>query len=176
MFVLALVPVVCFSVHLVSSTAKTKATHAAATVSPEIKAAAHAIVATGCDQSLWKHVYHPARLQVVEPCVEVTGTIHHLKKEADGDDHIQVKLDPPFEKLLNARNVSIQAGCLVIEPVCEGPVTQADAISACRDFHSPVRLPKDNQHVKILGAFILDTEANHGWTELHPVTRIVVAQ
>ena len=32
--------------------------------------------------------------------------------------------------------------------------------------------PPDGQHVKILGSFVLDTEANHGWTEIHPVTSI----
>lgn len=165
--------VCCFSLQFAGSpAAKTKTTRPAKTVSPEIKAAAHAAAATECDNSLWQHVYHPARLQVVEKCIEVTGTIYHRKKEADGDDHIQVKLDPPFDKLLNARNISIQASCLVVEPVCEGLVTQADAVAACRDFHSPVRLPDRNEHVKILGSFILDTEANHGWTEIHPVTSI----
>jgi hypothetical protein len=168
-----LLTVFCFGVQFANSpNAKTRTARAAATVSPEIKAAAHAAVATGCDKSLWQHVYHPARLQVVEQCIEVTGTIHHRKGEADGDDHIQVKLDPPFDKLLNARNINIQAACLVIEPVCEQAVTQADAMLACKDFHSPVRLPSGNPHVKILGSFVLDTEANHGWTEIHPVTSI----
>lgn len=142
------------------------------TVSAEIKAAAHAAAATGCDDTLWKHVYHPARLKVVEKCIQVTGTIEHIKREADGDDHIQVKVDPPFDKLLNDRNKTAQAISLVVEPVCEGPVTQADAVAACKDFHSPVRLPKDGTQVKILGSFVLDTEANHGWTEIHPVTSI----
>jgi hypothetical protein len=156
--------------HKKAGTTKTGAS--TGTVSAEIKAAAHDAAATGCDDTLWKHVYHPARLKVVEKCIEVTGTIFHIKKEADGDDHIQVKVDPPFDKLLNDRNKTAQAGSLVVEPVCEGPVTQADAMAACRDFHSPVRLPKDGMQVKILGAFVLDTEADHGWTEIHPVTSI----
>src|SRR5437867_13276307 len=101
--------VFCFSFEFVSSNAKTRTKRVPATGSPEIKTTAHAAAATGCDNSLWKHVYHPARLQVVENCIEVTGTIDHLKREADGDDHIQVKVDPPFDKLLNARNISIQA-------------------------------------------------------------------
>jgi len=50
------------------------------------------LVATGCDVSLKTHVYKPARLQVIQECIEVTGTIHHTKKEADGDDHIQLKV------------------------------------------------------------------------------------
>ena len=73
---------------------KTKTSKAAPTISAEIKAAAHAAATSGCDTSLWKHVYRPARLVVVEKCITVTGTIDHIKREADGDDHIQVKVDP----------------------------------------------------------------------------------
>jgi len=155
-----------------SQTKTTKAAKATPSVSAEIKAAAHAAAATGCDDSLWQHVYHATRLVAVEKCIEVTGTIHHTKREADGDDHIQVEMDPPFDKLLNSRNMQVQAGSLVVEPVCEGPVTQTDAVGACKDFHSPVRIPKDATKVRILGSFVLDTEANHGWTEIHPVTSI----
>ena len=157
-----------------SKTGTTTGTGTTGAVSAEIKAAAHAAVATGCDDTLWQHVYHPTRLKVVEKCIQVTGTIFHVKREADGDDHIQVKVDSPFDKLLNDRNRTVQAGSLVVEPVCEGPVTQADAVAACKDFHSPVRLPKDGTQVKILGSFVLDTEANHGWTEIHPVTSITL--
>ena len=109
---------------------------------------------------------------MVEKCITVTGTIDHIKREADGDDHIQVKVDPPFDRLLNDSNIQVQAGALVVEPVCEGPVAQADAMAACRDFHSPVRIPTGSQQVKILGSFVLDTEPDHGWTEIHPVTCI----
>ena len=77
---------------------------------------------------------------------------------------------PPFDRLHS--NIQVQAGALVVEPVCEGPVAQADAMAACRDFHSPVRIPTGSQQVKILGSFVLDTEPDHGWTEIHPVTCI----
>ena len=170
---LMLLIICCVRIVLANSQGtKTKSAKPAATVSAEIRAAAHSAVATGCDTSLWQHVYHPARLKVVEKCIAVTGAIHHIKREADGDDHIQVKVDPEFEKLLNDRNKTAQGGFLVVEPVCEGPVTQTDAEAACKDFHSPVRIPPDGQQVKILGSFVLDTEANHGWTEIHPVTSI----
>jgi hypothetical protein len=138
---------------------------------PALVAAAKPLVATGCDESLWAHVYHSTRLQVVARCIEVTGTIHHIKKESDGDDHIQLKVDSQFETLLNDRNKTVQAGCLVVEPVCENPVTQPDAISACRDFHATVNVGAKGR-VKVLGAYVLDTEANHGWTEIHPVTSV----
>jgi len=42
---------------------------------------------------------------VVEKCSAVTGTIHHVKREADGDDHIQLKLDPEFPDLLNDKTL-----------------------------------------------------------------------
>jgi hypothetical protein len=103
---------------------------------------------------------------------QVTGTIHHTKPEADGDDHIQLRVDSQFADLLNDKNKTVQANSLIIEPVCQGPVTQADALAACRDFHSPVEVPAKGTKVRVLGRFVLDTEAGHGWTEIHPVTSI----
>jgi len=155
------------------TTHSTGAHHAAsATIPAAFKAAAKPLVADGCDASLWEHVYHPQRLKVVEKCIAVTGTIHHSKREADGDEHIQLTLDSEFSNLLNDRNNKIQAKSLVIEPVCQGPVTQADAVVACRDFHSPVDLLPKGKHVRVLGSYVLDSEANHGWMEVHPVTSI----
>jgi hypothetical protein len=137
-----------------------------------IQAAAQSAAAQGCDASLLKHVYNPRRLQMIQPCIEVTGTIFHIKPEADGDDHIQLRVDPQFEILLNQLNKSEQADSLILEPVCQGLVTQLDAIAACRDFHSPVEVPAQGTRVRVLGRFVLDREADHGWTEIHPVTRI----
>ncbi len=145
-------------------------------VDPALAAAAKPFVTTGCDPLLWDHVYHLQRLQLVENCISVTGTIHHVKKEADGDDHIQLKLDSEFTGLLNDRNKTAQAGSLVVEPVCQGTVTQADAQAACRDFHSTVEVPKQGTHVRVLGSYVFDSEANHGWMEIHPVTSIEVIQ
>src|SRR2546425_891387 len=83
-------------------------------IDPALAAAAKPFVATGCDPLLWEHVYHLQRLQVVEKCISVTGTIHHVKKEADGDDHIQLTLNSQFGGLLNARNKTAQANSLVV--------------------------------------------------------------
>jgi hypothetical protein len=140
------------------------------------KAPAGLAPATGCDASLWDHVYHPQRLRVLSKCISVTGVIRHIKQEADGDYHIQVRLDPQFAKLTNARNLSAQAASLVVEPVCQTQVTQADAQEACRDFHSPVRVPGEGTHVRIKGSYVLDAEPGHGWMEIHPVTSIDVIQ
>ena len=146
-----------------------------ARVDPALAAAAKPFIATGCNANLWKHVYHPQRLQVIEPCISVSGTIHHVKKEADGDDHIQVLLDPEYAGLLNDINKTEQAGSLVIEAICQGPVTQPDAVSACKDIHPTVDVPAQGTRVRVLGSYVLDTEADHGWTEIHPVTSITSA-
>ena len=106
----------------------------------------------GADESLWDHVYHPKRLVVVQECISVTGTIYHRKKEADGDDHIQLRLDDKYTVLLNTRNKTAQKECLVLEPVCQHAVTQPDAKAACQDFHSGVKVPKKGSHVKATGA------------------------
>lgn len=51
-----------------------------------------------CDQSLWNHVYHPERLQIIDSCKSVLGTIESKKSEPDGDFHIRLKLDPSILK------------------------------------------------------------------------------
>ena len=124
-----------------------------------------------CDQSLWNHVYNPQRLQVVDSCKSVLGVIESKRVEKDGDYHIRAKLDPPFSNLINSANMKNQFGDLVVEPICVNRVTQADAISACQNFHQNISIPPIGSHVNITGSYVLDKE--HGnWAEIHPVTSI----
>lgn len=120
------------------------------------------------------HVYHPDRLQVLQPCITVSGLIDFERKEADGDYHIGLKLDPKYASLVNACNATClngdEHGDLVLEPVCELPVTQADAVSACAGYHNPLVLPPVGAHVTVTGAYVLDLD--HGWTEIHPLMTI----
>ena len=127
-----------------------------------------------CDVSLWQHVYHPQRLEIREQCISVSGTIQKVRREPDGDDHIQLKLDPAYAGFINKENVARQDGDLVVEPVCENPVTQADAKAACRDYHSDIVVPPVGSHVTIVGSYVLDND--HGWMEIHPATSISVIQ
>jgi hypothetical protein len=125
----------------------------------------------GCDQTLWKHVYNPSRLQVAAPCKSVLGIIESKRVERDGDYHIRVKLDSPFSNLINSANIKNQFGDLVVEPICVNRVTQTDAISACQNFHQNISIPPTGTHVNITGSYVLDKE--HGmWAEIHPVTSI----
>jgi hypothetical protein len=124
-----------------------------------------------CDQTLWKHVYNPTRLQVVDACKSVLGVIESKRVEKDGDYHIRVKLDPQFSNLINSANIKNQFGDLVVEPICVNRITQADAISACQNFHQNISILPIGSHVNITGSYVLDKE--HGsWAEIHPVTSI----
>jgi hypothetical protein len=138
---------------------------------------------SGCDATLWDHVYNPQRLIVKQNCIEVTGTIvdatngkRHdgVRKEADGDTHGWLEVDPQFKNLLNAGNMSDEGGNLVYEIVCKFKVSQADAKEACPlTYHTPVQLPPVGSHVQIIGSYVQDT--NHAkWMEIHPVTKITV--
>lgn len=128
----------------------------------------------------WDHVYKPERLSVIQPCVTVTGTIvdatHGKRKdgvrhEADGDTHGWLRVDPPFRKLLNAGNRSAEGGNLVFEVVCYFPVTQKDAIQACRGYRSTLTVPPVGSRVEIRGTLVQDM--NHArWIEIHPVASI----
>jgi hypothetical protein len=144
---------------------------AEAATSEEMSAAARTAAASGCDAELWNHVYRRTRLHVVEGCIAVTGTVRHVKRESDGDDHIWLAVDPEFSKLLNERNRT-QGNSLILEPVCQGPVSLPEAHAACRDFHSPVSVPAAGEKVRVVGAYVLDTES--GWMEIHPVSSIEV--
>jgi hypothetical protein len=127
-----------------------------------------------CDQSLWQHVYRAQqRLQVIKPCITVTGIIDEIRThEADGDFHILLHLDPQFSNLLVPANQR-EHGDLVLEPVCQHTPTAPNAIAACKNFHQDINIPDVNAHVAVTGAFVRDKEPGHGWTEIHPVTSIV---
>jgi len=137
---------------------------------------------TPCDASLWNHVYHPLRLIVKQPCITVAGTIvdatagkkpDGVRHEADGDTHGWLKVDPEFENLLNAGNISDEQGNLVFEIVCRFHVSQQDAKAACANYTDQVSLPPVGSHVQIVGTLVQDT-FHAKWMEIHPVTNITV--
>jgi hypothetical protein len=138
---------------------------------------------TGCDTRLWDHVYNPERLIVKQKCISVTGTIvdatngkrsDGVRKEADGDTHGWLKVDPQFKSLLNPGNMSDEGGNLVYEIVCKFKVSQADAKAACPlTYRTPVQLPAVGSHVEILGSYVQDTY-HAKWMEIHPVSKITV--
>jgi hypothetical protein len=123
----------------------------------------------GCDAALWAHVYHPDRLHVVRQCMTVRGTVTEVEWEPDGDLHIRLATRPA---LVNSVNDQYQAGDLVLEEICQGTVSQADAEAACGGVPHDLTIPAVGDHVTVTGSYVLD--ANHGWMEIHPVTRLTV--
>lgn len=137
---------------------------------------------TQCDPSLWDHVYHPLRLIVKQQCISVTGTMvdatagkksDGVRHEGDGDTHGWLKVDPEFQSLLNAGNISDEDGHLVFEIVCRFHVSQQDAKAACANYTDHVSLPPVGSHVQIVGTLVQDT-FHAKWMEIHPVTSITV--
>lgn len=104
-----------------------------------------------CDQSLWDHVYHPERLQIIDRCKTVLGIIESNTAEADGDYHIKLKLDPQFSNLINSANVNGQFGDMVVEPI---------------------HISYVGSHVNVTGSYVLDNQ-HGGWVEIHPVINMV---
>ena len=135
---------------------------------------AGAVVCTAEPQA---HVYHPDRLRLLNACVTVSGTIESVTPEPDGDDHVRLRLDPgqacAGEPCVNAGNVSGQHGDLLLEPVCEHAVTQADAVAACTGWRDPLASPPVGRHVTVSGPWVLDMD--HGWNEIHPLEAVRVS-
>ena len=140
----------------------------AAVVAPSLAASPAACQPT--DQDTF--VYHPARLQVLAPCIHMTGTVVVIRREADGDEHVLVAPDPAFAGLVNAANSGLELGDLVVEPVCELAVSQTDAQAICATDHDPLALAGlvAGAHVWMEGRYVLDTD-HGGWAELHPLYR-----
>ena len=118
-------------------------------------------------------MYHPQRLQIIDSCKSVLGTIESKKSEPDGDYHIKLKLDPQFSNLINSANVDGQHGDMVVEPICQHAITESIAAAvACSNFHQNINIPAVGSHVNVTGSYVLDKE-HKGWAEIHPVTHII---
>ena len=121
-----------------------------------------------CNADLWKHVYTPDRLRVIEPCTAVEGRVASVHRAADGDLHIG--LDPEQKSLLNLTNVMHAQRRLIVEVVCDHPSVKNQAGPACEGFVSTIAAPKVGDRIRVTGAYV--TDIDNGWNELHPVTRI----
>lgn len=124
--------------------------------------------AADCNADLWKHVYSPERLAVIEPCTAVTGRVVSVHRAMDGDLH--VGLDPDQKSVLNLTNAMHAQSHLIVEVVCDHPSARSQAAAACERFVSNITAPNVGDHVRVTGAYV--TDRDDGWNEIHPVTRI----
>jgi len=123
-----------------------------------------------CNADLWKHVYQPERLKVIEACTAVEGRVATIHRAADGDLH--VGLDPDEKSVLNLVNVMHAKRRLIVEAVCDHPSTEPEPGRACSGFTSAIAAPNVGDRVRVTGVYVTDTD--NGWNEIHPVTRIDV--
>ena len=126
--------------------------------------------ASVCDPNLWKYVYNPTRLKVVDKCISVTGVIKESSADDDGDQHMLLKLDAGQENLLKDRNLKKKKGTLVIEAVCMNTITKSKVGGACKGYINHIQLPKTGDHVKVTGSYVIDS--HNGWAEIHPISKI----
>lgn len=98
-------------------------------------------------------VYHPNRLQVIDPCYTLQVTVKGYRHETDGDIHIYTTTtDPSFKYKPGA------GGYFIVE------FTARDA--------GHFAVPVVGQTITVTGSLNLDTD--HGWNELHPVFQVVL--
>ena len=127
-----------------------------------------------CDANLWKYVYDPERLQILDKCKVVVGTIKETNADEDGDQHMLLRLDKGQDDLLTERNMKKKEGNLVIEAVCINNISRKKALGACTGYVNHVELPKVGDHVKVTGSYVIDS--HNGWAEIHPITKIEIQQ
>lgn len=144
----------------------------AQSVNQDQKVEVSQFAATGCDASLWDHVYSPARLHQLAPCLSVTGVIDESSVDEDGDQHFLLKLDPGQDRLVNKRNAKKKAGDIVLEIVCANPTTMKKPKSACAGYTNRIPIPAVGAHVRATGTYVIDS--HNGWAEIHPVSKIQV--
>jgi hypothetical protein len=121
-----------------------------------------------CNADLWKHVYSPERLGVIEACTAVAGRVVSVHRAVDGDLHIG--LDPEQKSTLNLINVMHAQRRLIVEVVCDHPSVKNQAGPACEGFTSSITAPNIGDRIRVTGAYV--TDRDNGWNEIHPVTRI----
>jgi hypothetical protein len=134
-------------------------------------------------------VYLPFRLHVKSRCVTVRGRVDCVRREPDGDVHIELRLNRAYRHLLTAANAyqrcpGHRGPHLVVEIIpqnAELPFTDNSATRA--GFVTP-KAPKPGQRVKVTGPYVWDTNALHdliypgrhiaNWAEVHPAWNVTV--
>lgn len=130
--------------------------------------AAVKLPAGDCNADLWKHVYNPERLGVIETCTAVEGRVVSVHRAVDGDLHIG--LDPDQKSILNLTNVMHAQRHLVVEVVCDHTPPDKGAVSTCAGYTSQITTARVGDRIRVTGAYV--TDRDNGWNEIHPVTRI----
>lgn len=102
-----------------------------------------------------------AKLKVLSTCETITGVVHDMSGQRQGDDgdyQFNVDVDSQYKHLLNDANNNQVSGMLVVEIV---PKDQNS---------SNVYIPQNGDKIQAIGSWV--TDKIHGWNEIHPAWRI----
>jgi hypothetical protein len=137
-------------------------------------------ILSACRSDPHEGVHDPQRLDVLAPCVAVTGTVVEVPKlPLDGDHTFNIAVDDPYANMLNDQNR--QEGGLHVEIVPEDqpgctqgqPITQPPGynnLGVCSGADIP--WPTVGQRVRVVGSYVHDTWA--GPNEIHPAWSVEV--
>jgi len=145
---------------------------------PTIRAAEASLskqfASTGCTDDpvayLQERIWNAKRLEVIEPCVTITGVVTAVRPILDGDLHLHVRPDPEFAGLVNEKNIQARGGNLILEPQCFWAMWRRNSTGSCKNRGFPIHIPKVGTRVRVTGTFVFDRD--HGWNELHPIFRL----
>ncbi len=125
-----------------------------------------------------RYVWRSSRLQLIQPCIRVTGMVVDVATSggADGDIHMDIRVDPPYEALLTEGSKH-NDGYLIVEAVCQFPPPQMEALRICASDPDPYLgpFPRSGDHIWVEGRYVLDLQ-HYAWAELHPLYRWGVIQ
>lgn len=104
-----------------------------------------------------------AKLKVLSTCETITGVVHDMSGQRQGDDgdyQFNVDVDSQYMHLLNDANNNQVSRMLVVEII---PKDQNS---------SNVYIPKNGDRIQAVGSWV--TDKIHGWNEIHPAWNITL--
>lgn len=139
----------------------------------------------GCDPMtayMWQ-IPGTQRLQLVNPCLTLTGKVGRTSSAPDGDYNFDLQLDTSFYRY---RSTQGSHGSNVwCEMICQKPVRDSSgadqaldkyrhACPGCNCYHGIKfsYLPKTGDHVRVKGVYVKDVREG-GHMEIHPVSSVV---
>lgn len=128
----------------------------------------------GCDESLSNHIYNPGRLEVVDRCISVTGTVAKVEKSADGDYVIHVIPDKGYEVLTNEHNFDQHEGALPVRAICQHK--DKEKKTECSGLNKEIAIPAKGARVRVVGTYVLNRTTIYAAGEIYPATSITPIQ
>jgi hypothetical protein len=134
-------------------------------------------------------VYLPFRLHVKKRCVTVSGRVDCVRKEPDGDAHIELHVSRRYRHLLTPAGMYQRCAGhpgphMLVEIIPQHSELPFPSNSADRARFVTPKAPKPGERVRVTGPYVLDTNALHdliypgkqvaNWAEIHPAWNVTV--